>query len=259
MLPVHSLVDKRIWIIGASHGIGERLSCHLASEGATVIASGRDKSALKQLCAGLPGDDDHLCLPMDVQDERQVRDTLRTILNHYGVLDIVIYMAGVYSPSNAWNFSLPDARETININLSGIYTVLHSVIPEFIRQRHGHIMLTGSIVGYRGFPGTLAYGPSKAAVHHLAETLKLELSHRNIRVQIANPGFVQTRMTQEHEDILPSLITADEAAQAICKGLKSRRFEIHFPKRLTYLLKLVRVLPSWLYFPLARRYFRSRD
>lgn len=251
----HTLEDRRIWIIGASHGIGEQLAHELARAGATIIASGRSKRELKQLCDALEGED-HLCLPFDVQDERQVRDSLRTLTNHYGVLDTVIYMAGVYNPAHAWNFNLRDARETVNINLTGIFTVLHSVVPEFIRQRHGHIVLCGSVVGYRGMPGALAYGASKAAIINLAETLHTDLHKRNIAVQVINPGFVETRLTDKNDFGMPCMISAEEAAVAVRKGLESGRFEIHFPKRFTLAMKLLRMLPNALYLWIARRYLR---
>lgn len=252
-MPQNSLQDKRIWIIGASHGIGEALAQELAREGATIIASGRSKPALKELCSALEGSD-HLCLPMDVQDERQVRDALKTLTNHYGVLDTVIYMAGIYTPAHAWDFDLRDARETININLNGIFTMLGTIVPEFIRQRHGHIVLTGSVVGYRGLPGAMAYGASKAAIINLAETIHSDLINKNIKVQLINPGFVATRLTEKNDFELPCQISKEDAAIAIRKGLQSRRFEIHFPKRFTYLMKLARMLPNWLYLRIARRY-----
>lgn len=246
------VTDKRIWIIGASHGIGEKLAHELAQSGATIIASGRSKTVLKELCRALPGSD-HLSLPLDVQDERQVRDALRTLTNHYGVLDMVIYMAGIYNPAHAWDFDLRDARETINVNLTGIFTVLNVVVPEFIRQRHGHIVLTGSMAGYRGLPGALAYGASKAAIINLAEILHAELSERNICVQIINPGFVKTRLTNKNSFAMPCLISAKEAAVIVRKGLEKGTFEIHFPKRFTYLMKGMRVLPNWLYLWLAKK------
>jgi NADP-dependent 3-hydroxy acid dehydrogenase YdfG len=253
-VPKESLQDKRIWIIGASHGIGEKLAHELVQAGATVIASGRSRPELKRLCEEL-GEGDHLCLPLDVQDERQVRDALRTLTNHYGVLDTVIYMAGVYTPAHAWDFNPREARETIDINLTGIFTVLNVVIPEFIRQRHGHIALTGSVVGYRGLPGALAYGASKAAINNLAETLHADLSRRNIRVQLFSPGFVQTRLTDKNDSMhMPCIISAEEAARAMRKGLESGGFEVHFPKRFTYFMKLLRLLPYWLYFRIIRHY-----
>lgn len=252
-MPYESLADKRIWIIGASHGIGERLAHELAQAGATIIASGRSRAELKRLCESL-GEGDHLCLPLDVQDEKQVRDALRTLTNHYGVLDTVIYMAGVYNPAHAWDFNPREAREIININLTGIFTVLNVVIPEFIRQRHGHIALTGSVVGYRGLPGALAYGASKAAIINLAETLHMDLAERNIRVQLFNPGFVQTRLTDKSDRTMPCMISAEEAAKAMRKGLESGGFEVHFPKRFTYAMKLLRMLPAWLYFRIIKRY-----
>lgn len=252
----HLLKDRRIWIIGASHGIGEQLAHELARAGATIIASGRSKRELKTLCASLPGED-HLCLPLDVQDERQVRHALRTLTNHYGVLDTVIYMAGVYTPAHAWNFDLRDARETVNINLTGIFTVLHAVIPEFIRQRHGHIVLTGSFAGYRGLPGGLAYGASKAAIINLAETLYNDLRERNIAVQVINPGFVDTRMVEKMGE-MPCLISAEDAAVEVRKGLERGSFEIHFPKRFTYVAKLLRLLPTPLALWLIRQYIARR-
>lgn len=249
----HPLKDRRIWIIGASHGIGEKLAHELANAGATVIASGRSKPKLKKLCEELGGSD-HLCLPVDVQDERQVRDALRTLTNHYGVLDCIIYMAGVYNPSHAWNFDLRDARDTVNINLTGIFTVLAAVVPEFIRQRQGHIVLAGSVAGYRGLPGALAYGASKAAIINLAETLHNDLADRNIRVQLISPGFVETRLTDKNSFAMPCKITPEDAAIEIRKGLESNSFEIHFPKRFTYAMKLLRILPNWLYLWVAKRY-----
>ena len=140
----------------------------------------------------------------------------------------------------------------IDVNLHGVLRVLSYVLPAFVARDAGTIVLTGSVAGYRGLPGALGYGLSKAALIHLAENLQIDLARTNVKIRLINPGFVKTQLTDKNDFAMPFIITPHAAAKAIMRGLRGNRFEIHFPKRFSYLLKLLRLLPNGLYVRLMR-------
>jgi NAD(P)-dependent dehydrogenase (short-subunit alcohol dehydrogenase family) len=170
-----------------------------------------------------------------------------------GRLDCVVYCAGHYNAMRAFALDVAETLRHMEVNYNGALYLLHAVLPALLAQGSGHISLVGSVAGYRGLPNSLAYGPSKAALIHLAETLYLDLQAKGIGVSLINPGFVQTPLTANNAFKMPALITPPVAAQAILKGWAAGSFEIHFPKRFTRWLKLLRLLPYRAYFALVSR------
>lgn len=240
---------KKIWLIGASEGIGRAVAEQLAAAGATVFASARQANKLTELVEALPSVNGikHLAVACDVTDKASV-DSAWQQIQAQGGIDVMLYNAGAYDPMAANQFDLARVEQMMQVNFHGALPVLAAVIPDFVARRAGHIALVGSVAGYRGLPGAVGYGASKAALIHLAENLKCDLRQFSVKVQIINPGFVATRLTAKNDFKMPGLITAEQAAMAIVTGLSSSRFEIRFPFLFTTALKLLSYLPSWLYF-----------
>lgn len=240
--------NKRIWLIGASEGIGEALAGKLASEGATLVISARNAERLAAVQAALPGQA-HQILPVDVTSSESLTQAWQSFAQN--TPDIVIYNAGTYKPMDAQHMELDAIESMIDVNLRGAFRLVDAVLPAFLKQGRGHLVLVGSVAGYRGLPSAMGYGASKAGLIHLAENLKADLKGTGIKVQLVSPGFVKTRLTDMNDFKMPCMISPERAASYIADGLRSGRFEIHFPKRFSYVLKLLSLLPAWLYFRLV--------
>ncbi|RYZ33269.1 MAG: SDR family NAD(P)-dependent oxidoreductase, partial [Sphingobacteriales bacterium] len=165
-----------------------------------------------------------------------------------------VYCAGHYREMRASAMDMADLRQHLEINYVGALNVLHAVVPALIAQRRGHISLISSVAGFRGLPKSLAYGPTKAALTNLAETLYLDLQPLGLGVSVVHPGFVQTPLTAQNQFSMPALITPEQAALAMIKDWERGAFDIHYPKRFTRWMKLLRLLPYRVYFPAVRRF-----
>ena len=240
---------KTVWMIGASTGIGRATASALHACGARVVVSARKLQALEAFVADHPGS---VALALDATDRAAIQAATRNLLAQ-GPLDCVVYCAGHYQAMRATAIDLPDMLRHVEVNYLGALKVMDAVLPALIARGAGHFSLVGSVAGYRGLPNSLAYGPTKAALINLAETMYSDLHSKGIGVSIINPGFVQTPLTAGNEFDMPALLTPEQAAQAILKGWAQGRFEIHFPKRFTLWLKLLRILPNRLFFGLMRK------
>lgn len=238
-----------VWIVGASSGIGEATASALHALGAKVTVSARKEAALHAFTVRHPGS---RALVLDASDPAAVQAAARAVLAA-GPLDCVVYCAGHYQAMRAFALDVPDMERHLQVNYTGALYVLQAVLPALLAQGRGHISLVGSVAGYRGLPNSLAYGPTKAALINLAETLYLDVRNQGLGVSLINPGFVQTPLTANNTFTMPALITPAQAAQAILKGWARGEFEIHFPKRFTLWMRLLRLLPNRLFFALVRR------
>lgn len=249
---------RKIWLVGASEGIGRELAKQLASKGASVAVSARNEERLKTLHASLEGEA-HLYESMDVTDMASVAAAFHEIHNRWGHIDMLIYNAGAYTPMKAQELDAEDAWNVTNVNLGGAYRVLEKIIPTFVAQKSGHIALVASVAGYRGLPNAMGYGASKAAMQHLAENVKADLATTPIHVQMINPGFVKTRLTDKNDFDMPAMLAPEDAAKRIVDGLETpKTFDIHFPKRFTLWLKLMQFLPSGLYFWIMKHAVKNK-
>jgi len=247
--PIRHWQGLRVWLVGASSGIGRALAEQLHRVGATVIVSARNAEALHNFVSQHPNS---LALPLDVTDRQAVQAAAQTAMAD-GPLDVVCYCAGHYQAMRATAIDLDDLLRHHHINTVGALHVLDAITPQMVARQQGHISLISSVAGYRGLPNSLAYGPTKAALINLAETLYLDLQPSGIGVSIINPGFVDTPLTAHNDFHMPALITPSQAAQDILQGWAKGVFEIHFPKRFTRVMKLLRWLPDALYFAAVRR------
>lgn len=242
--------DRVVWIVGASTGIGRATASRLHALGAVVVVSARNVAALDGFVAAHPGSH---AFALDAGDRAEVADATRSVLALRGHLDVVMYCAGHYRAMRASDFDLDELLLHMQVNYVGALHLLDAVLPALIAQRYGHISLVASVAGYRGLPQAMAYGPTKAALQYLAETLYLDLHPVGIGVSVINPGFVATPLTAENRFDMPALLTPEQAARHIVRGWARGRFDIHFPKRFTLWLKVMRILPHRMYFAAVRR------
>ncbi len=241
---------QRVWVIGASMGIGAAIARELINEGARVALSARSHDRLEAIAEN----SDAVVVPLDVTQAASVQAAAATVRSALGALDLVIVVAGTHTPMSADRFDLERAEQLLAVNLHGPLNCLAAVLPTLLAQQRGGIALVASVAGYRGLPQALIYGPSKAALIHLAEGLYLDLHKRGIGVYLVNPGFVDTPLTRRNDFAMPALMPAARAARRTLRGIADGRFEIHYPRRFTFWLKLLRLLPYPAYFRAVRRF-----
>ena len=253
--PITNWRGKTVWVVGASTGIGRATASLLHAQGAQVIVSARNADALNTFVVQHPG---AVALAMDATDHHAVKSAASKVLTAGG-LDGILYCAGHYNEMRATAMNLPDMVRHLQINYVGALHLLDAVLPYLLSAPRGggFISLVGSVAGYRGLPNSLAYGPTKAALINLAQTLYLDLHDKHIGVSVINPGFVQTPLTAHNNFTMPALISPEQAAVEILKGWARGDFEIDFPKRFTFWMKILALLPYRLYFYCTRRFTGS--
>lgn len=241
--------DGVAWVTGASTGIGRQLAMALASEGFTVAVTARDEERLATLAAaGAARGGRIVALPCDVTDEEAMGRTVAEIEQTLGPIVLAVFNAGSYLPTRGERLDVLNLVRTFEINLFGTFYGLVPTVAYMQARGHGHVVVLGSATAYFGVPSAGAYAASKAALNSFAESMRYDFDKLNIRIQVVNPGFVDTPMTENQTFRMPALISADDAARRIVAGLKRGGFEIHFPRRLSWLMKLLRVLPGPLRF-----------
>ncbi len=241
-----------VWITGASSGIGRAVALKFSAAGWSVAASARGSDALEKLATEDPNGNIRPA-PVDITDPAAVARTVEEIETDIGEISLAILNAGIYLPVHAQNFSAEAFRRSFDLNLMGTVHCLDAWLPKATARRRGQVALVSSVAGYRGLGSAAAYGASKAALINMAEALKIDLADHGIKVQVVTPGFVKTPATDTNPFPMPFLISSKEAGERIYRGLMSEHFEVTFPRRFTYLLKIGRCLPYSLYFRLARR------
>jgi len=240
---------RTAWITGASSGIGRALAIALAARGVKVAASARSAEELAVLAAAQAG---IAPLPVDVTDLAAMRQAADSIAATLGTLELAVLGAGVWEAMSARSFAAAKAARCMAVNYQGVVNGLDAVLAPMLARGAGQVAVIASVAGYRGLPGTTAYGPTKAALINLAEGLRDDLARHGVVISLINPGYVATPMTQANAFPMPFLIDADAAARRIIRGLEKGRFEIAFPWPMVALMKLARLLPYPLFFSYAR-------
>ena len=236
--------QKKIWITGASSGIGKAVAEKFANEGWKVAVSARRKELLDELAKN----QNISSFPLDVTDRAQITNVFKNIINEFGDLDICLFSSGTYEPKDEQNIDPDKIKNVINVNFLGVIDCVKVVEEFFKNKKSGHISIVSSIAGYRGLPNSSGYGPSKAALTNFSESIYFDFKKFGVRVSIVSPGFIKTTLTDKNEFPMPFLRTPEYAAEKIFNGLvKSKSFEIHFPKGLTLTLKFLRILPYKIY------------
>ncbi|MBC6442284.1 MAG: SDR family NAD(P)-dependent oxidoreductase [Rhodobacteraceae bacterium] len=239
------LHGKRYWVVGASEGLGRAVTKRLATEGVRMALSARSEDRLKSLAASLPvAASVHT---LDVTELASVKAAAQSV----GPVDGVIVLTGVYWPMCAATFDAQQVERMCDVNFTGTARVLSTVVPGFVARDAGHIVLTGSLSGFRGLPGAIGYGAAKAGMMHLAENLQAELVNTGVKVQLINPGFIKTRLTDKNSFNMPFLMTPEEAAGQFVAAMQSGRFQTNFPRLFSWIFRLSNFLPAGAYYRLA--------
>lgn len=235
---------KTYWLVGASEGLGEALAHKLSAAGANLVLSARNEQRLREVCDSLSGP--ARAVALDVADAREVERAAEDV----GAVDGVVYLAGIYWPFPATEWDAEKANAMADVNFSGAVRVMGAVVPQMVARGNGHIVLTGSLSGFRGLPGAIGYCASKAGVMSLAESMYADLRHSGVRVQLANPGFIRTRLTDKNEFRMPFIMSPEEAADHMMELMRSQRFKKSFPRLFSLVFRGSQFLPDWLYYRL---------
>ncbi len=236
--------QKKIWITGASSGIGKAVAEKFANEGWQVAVSARRKEILNDMAK----DQNISSYPLDVVDEQNCKNTFDKIISDFTEIDLCIFCSGTYDPKKEKEIDIKQSKFVMDVNYFGVLNCVKSVEEYFKNKKKGHISIVSSIAGYRGLPNSSGYGPSKAALNNFTESIYFDFKKFGVRVSIISPGFIKTPLTDKNEFSMPFLKTPEYAAEKIFNGLvKGNAFEIHFPKGLTLTLKFLRILPYRLY------------
>jgi short-subunit dehydrogenase len=246
---------RTAWITGASSGIGRELAIALAERGVTVAASARSGDTLAEMARAHKG---IAPLPLDVTDAAAVAGAARSIAGTLGDVDLAVLNAGIWETMSAHSYSAGRAAHSMAVNYTGIANCLEVLLPPMLARGSGHIALMSSLAGYRGLGRTAAYGPSKAAVINLAESLRVGLLGSGVTISVINPGFVATPMSANNKFPMPFIVPVEEAVQHIIRGLERGKYEIAFPWQLAAFMKLLRLMPNGLFFWYARTFMRPR-
>lgn len=236
-----TFAGKRYWLVGASEGLGLALAQQMHRAGASLILSARSAARLEQVCATLPGS---IAAPLDVSDSAAVA----AAAGHIGPIDGMVWLAGVYTPMPADALDPMVFEQMCDVNFTGCARVLGAVLPAMVARGTGHIVLTGSLSGFRGLPGAMGYQASKAGVMALGECLYADLRGTGIKVQVANPGFIRTRLTDKNRFSMPFLMQPDQAAAHMMTLMQGRAFKKSFPTVFSWLFRLSQFLPDWAYY-----------
>lgn len=231
---------KHAWITGGSSGIGRELAIALAGQGTLVSVSARSPDKLAELAAA---HDLIHAYPADVTDKAAVAAALNRMEAQHGPVDLAILNAGIWSPSAPGELAVEEFARSMEVNYTGVTNALVPLEASMRARGQGHIAVVASVAGYCGLPKGAFYGPTKAALINLCESLQPELTRAGIKLQLICPGFVRTPMTDVNTFPMPFLMETRDAVAAILAGLNSNRFEITFPWQLVMGLKLARLLP----------------
>ena len=234
------LNGKKYWIIGASEGLGRELAIQLSNLGVELIVSARNEIRLNELSLRTKAK----VIPLDVLDINAVRKAFKAV----GQIDGIVYAAGDYTPLNSTVWNIDEVDKMIAINFTGAARVLGLVVPKFIAQNYGHVVMIGSLSGFRGLPNAIGYGASKAGMMHLAENIKADLYKSNIKVQLINPGFIKTRLTEKNNFKMPFIMSAEDAAKHVIRAMRRNRFQTNFPVMFSLIFRMTNFLPAFLYF-----------
>ena len=236
----------RWWIVGASEGLGRAVAEKLSAAGASLVLSARSEDRLHELAEEIGGAE---VVPVDVTDTGSVEAAAKAV----GEIDGLLYCVGTYEPMKATDWKTDAVLTMAETNFTGAIRVIGAVLPGFVARDAGRLVLVGSLSGFRGLPGAIGYGASKAGLMHLAENLLADLHGTGVKVQRVNPGFIDTRLTRKNDFKMPQLMQPEEAAEKVMEAIRSGRFSTSFPAPFSWLFTAGSHLPLSLFQRIFRR------
>tara|TARA_Y100001970_G_scaffold121450_1_gene150660 strand:- start:200 stop:961 length:762 start_codon:yes stop_codon:yes gene_type:complete len=244
-------MKKVIWITGGGTGIGKAVAIKFANQGWNVAISGRRENILKEV---EDNNQNIKSFSLDVNNKERCFEVAENIRKEFGDIDICFFSTGTWDPKKEREIDIEQIEKVFKVNFFGTLNCVKAVEDHFRNKKNGVITIVSSIAGYKGLPNSTGYGPSKAALNNLAESLHFDFGRFGVRVCLVSPGFIKTPMTDKNDFKMPFLKTPEYSAEKIYDGLiNSNQFEIHFPKTLTLILKFFKIIPDRLYFYLIKK------
>ena len=244
-------MEKKIWITGASSGIGRSLAIKFANEGWKVAASARRENLLNELSNKYPNIES---FPLDVTDINKCNSVFKEIIEKFKNIEICVFGTGIHDPESEKEFNLDKIKKIMEVNFFGAMNSINSVYNYYNKKKSGQISIISSVAGYRGLPAAGAYCASKSALTSFTESLHFEMKRKNVKITLISPGFIKTPMTDQNDFPMPMIKSPEFAAEQIYLGLiKKKGFEIHFPKAFTFIMKILRILPNNIYFKIVEK------
>jgi short-subunit dehydrogenase len=245
--------QKKIWITGASSGIGKAVAEKFASEGWMVAASARRQEILNKMAEN----QNIFAYPLDVIQKENVTKIFNNIIKDFKNVDICLFCSGTYDPKLEQEINIEQNKFVMETNYFGVLNCIKAVETYFKNKKSGQISIVSSVAAYRGLPNSSGYGPSKAALTNLTESIYFDFKKHNVKISLVSPGFIKTPLTDKNEFPMPFIRSPEFAADKIFQGLtKKNIFEIHFPLGLTLTLKFLRILPYRLYLFLIDKFVK---
>ena len=245
--------QKKIWITGASSGIGKAVAEKFAEEGWMVAASARRQEILNKMAEN----QNIFAYPLDVTQKENVTKTFNNIIEDFKNVDICLFCSGTYDPKLEQEINIEQNKFVMETNYFGVLNCIKAVETYFKNKKSGQISIVSSVAAYRGLPNSSGYGPSKAALTNLTESIYFDFKKHNVKISLVSPGFIKTPLTDKNEFPMPFIRSPEFAADKIFQGLtKKNMFEIHFPLGLTLTLKFLRILPYRLYLFLIDKFVK---
>lgn len=255
-----SISSQRVWLTGASYGLGRALALEYARRGAFVGLTARSEDLLEELLRDITDTGGRgMVLAGDVTDSAVMAGHAEAMCKQVGGIDLLVANAGSHVPTDIDSFDVDEYMDLMNLNYAGVLNCVEAVLPGMIEAGSGHVAGVASLAGYRGVPSAAAYGASKAALIHFLESMRFHAVEKGIKVTIVNPGFVRTPLTDKNDFHMPFLVEPGRAARIICDGIQRGRREITFPFLFALYIRLLRILPMWLYTPIMRKTWKRMN
>ena len=236
--------QKKVWITGASSGIGKAVAEKFAKENWKVAISARREELLNEMAK----DKNIFAYPTDVTDQDKIQETFNKILKDFGNIDLCIFSSGTYERKSEKGLNVGNIKKVMEVNFLGVVSCVKTVQEYFQNKKSGHISIVSSPVGYRGLPKSSGYTASKASLNNFTQGMYFDFKKFNVRVTLISPGFIKTALTDKNEFKMPFLKNTSYAAEKIYDGLINKKaFEIIFPPPIALIYKIFQILPNMVY------------
>ena len=235
--------QKKVWITGASSGIGKAVAEKFAKENWKVAISARRENLLNEMAKN----ENIFAYPIDVTDPNRTQETFNKILKDFKDIDLCIFSSGTYERKSEKGLSVENVKTVMEVNFLGIVGCVKAVQEYFQNKKNGHISIVSSPVGYRGLPKSSGYTASKASLNNFTQGIYFDFKKFNVQINLISPGFIKTQLTDKNEFPMPFLRSAEYAADKIFYGLQKKNFEIIFPPQIALMYWIFRILPNKIY------------
>ena len=235
--------QKKVWITGASSGIGKAVAEKFAKENWKVAISARRENLLNEMAKN----ENIFAYPTDVTDSNKTQETFNKILKDFQDIDLCIFSSGTYERKSEKGLSVENVKTVMEVNFLGVVGCVKAVQEYFQNKKNGHISIVSSPVGYRGLPKSSGYTASKASLNNFTQGIYFDFKKFNVQINLISPGFIKTQLTDKNEFPMPFLRSAEYAADKIFYGLQKKSFEIIFPPQIAIMYWIFRILPNKIY------------